>query len=193
MQAVNVVCNPWEVVLHVCNLVLRPLLFSSHPPRITTRSASLQRSISSALSARSSEGFLSCPSRSFNMASYTNGTNDASATKDNGVVTEKAPSSTSSSSADDSGEKLASHAKPKPTVYKAKPTKATREGVESAFEQYGQVIRATFQPGPHQGGVGTTGKKWGKLLDDLKGLRGAGKATTSNTVLWRRANMAWQT
>lgn len=114
------------------------------------------------------------------MASYTNAASAAngdSATKGNGVTTEKPSSSTVPESSVDSGEKLASHAKPKPTVYKTNQTKATRGAVENAFEQYGQIIRATFQPGPHQGGTGTSGKKWGKLLDDIKALRAAGMPT----------------
>jgi linoleate 10R-lipoxygenase len=102
------------------------------------------------------------------MATYTNGTNGTSA------VNGKSSGSATTASSIDSGERLASHAKPKPTVYKVKSTKATREGIESTFEQYGQVIRATVAPGPHQGGIGTASKKWGKLFDDIKALRLAG-------------------
>lgn len=73
-------------------------------------------------------------------------------------------------------EKLASRASPKPSPRVLKPTKADREGVANAFERYGQVIHATVQPLPNQGGAGTfsEAKKWGKLKADIKQLRSAG-------------------
>jgi len=80
----------------------------------------------------------------------------------------------SSSSSIETGEKLASHAKPRPSPLDVKPTKADRKGVKNAFDQYAQVIQATVKPLPHQGGVGTKTMKWGKLTDDIKTLRAAG-------------------
>ncbi|KAK1757000.1 putative linoleate diol synthase with cytochrome P450 domain [Echria macrotheca] len=104
------------------------------------------------------------------MATYTNGTNGTNGAS---AVNGKSSASSTTASAIDSGERLASHAKPKPTAFQVKSTKATREGIENTFEQYGQVIRATVAPGPHQGGIGTASKKWGKRFDDIRALRGA--------------------
>jgi len=86
-------------------------------------------------------------------------------------------SSAPSTASVDTGEKLASLAKPKPTPRIIKSTKADRKGVKNVFEQYAQVIQATVQPLPTQDGTGTKKKEWGKILDDLKGLRGAGMST----------------
>jgi len=102
--------------------------------------------------------------------SPTNGTNGAGA-----VDGSKHPSAASS---DDKFERLASQANPKPGLRKVKHTKPTREGVANAFEQHGQVIQAVVKPLPNQVGAGTfsENKKWGKLKDDLKTLRLAGKS-----------------
>lgn len=78
----------------------------------------------------------------------------------------------------DVGEKVASQAKPKPNLLKLESTKPNRQGVANALARYGQVIHATVQPLPNQGGAGTfsENKKWGKLRQDLKTLRGAGES-----------------
>ncbi|KAK3385880.1 heme peroxidase [Podospora didyma] len=112
------------------------------------------------------------------MSSYQNG---ASAT--NGANGVKPSSSTATSI--DSGEKLATHAKPKPVPLKLKPTKADRKGVANAFERHGQVIHAVVQPLPNQGGAGTfsENKKWGKLKDDLKNLRITDYKTLKKVVM----------
>lgn len=95
--------------------------------------------------------------------------------KANGAVKVRSISSGSTASVD-TGEKLASQAKPKPVALKLKPTKANKQGVANAFEHYGQVIQAKVQPLPNQNqlGTGTAPKRWGKLKDDLKTLRSAG-------------------
>lgn len=82
-----------------------------------------------------------------------------------------------SSSSIDVGERIASRAKPKPSLLKFKPTKADKQGVANALERHGQVIHSVVQPLPNQQGAGTFSedKKWGKLRDDLKALRSAGK------------------
>jgi hypothetical protein len=94
----------------------------------------------------------------------------------NGTTEVNGSGSRSASLADsaNTGEKLASLAKPKPTPLVVKSTKANRKGVLNAFEQYAQVIQATVKPHPHQGGVGTQIQKWGKLRDDIKALRRGG-------------------
>ena len=76
----------------------------------------------------------------------------------------------------DIGERLAGRAKPKPTPLELSPIKADRKGVANAFERYGQVMHARVKPLPNQGGAGTfyETKRWGKLRDDIKGLRSAG-------------------
>lgn len=78
----------------------------------------------------------------------------------------------------DVGEKVASQAKPKPNLLKLEPTKPNRQGVANALARYSQVIHAKVQPLPNQGGAGTfsENKKWGKLRQDLKTLRGAGES-----------------
>lgn len=74
-------------------------------------------------------------------------------------------------------ESLAGQAKPTPTLLKLKPTRADKQGVANALERHGQLIHPTVQPLPSQVGGGTfsENKKWGKLRDDLKALRSAGK------------------
>jgi hypothetical protein len=111
------------------------------------------------------------------MESYKNGATNGSK-EVNG-----SKSSTSASSASDTGVKLASLAKPKPTPLVVQHTKADRKGVKNAFAQYAQVVQATVTPLPHQGGVGTKTQKWGKLTDDIKTLRGADFKTLKAVVV----------
>jgi prostaglandin-endoperoxide synthase 2 len=101
------------------------------------------------------------------------GQNGGKSNESDGSNGSRHPSLTSST---DVGEKLASRAKPKPTLHKPKSLKPDREGVANAFEKYGQVIHATIQPLPNQGGAGTFSedKKWGKLKADIKTLRAMG-------------------
>jgi linoleate 10R-lipoxygenase len=105
------------------------------------------------------------------MASYQNGSSAA-----NGVEAVDGSKNGASKSSIDPAEKLASHAKPKPTPIELKPTKANRVGVANLFDRYSQVLQSEVQPLPNQGGAGTfsENKKWGKLRGDLKRLRFAG-------------------
>ena len=99
----------------------------------------------------------------------------ASPSTDTAEVANGDKTSRRSTSLADHGEKIASKAKPRPGPRKVKPTKANREGVTNAFEEHGQIMRAEIRPYATQGGSGTFGRKWGKLKDDIKALRLAGK------------------
>ncbi|KAK0612238.1 heme peroxidase [Immersiella caudata] len=110
------------------------------------------------------------------MESYKNGATNGSKE----VNGSKTPSSASSI---DTGEKLASLAKPRPTPLVVQSTTADRKGVKNAFEQYAQVVQATVKPLPHQGGAGTKTQKWGKLTDDIKTLRAADFKTLKAVVV----------
>jgi hypothetical protein len=96
----------------------------------------------------------------------------------NGASKVSSYNSSSSAGSVDTGEKLASHAKPKPALLKLKPTGPDRQGVANALERYAQVLHAKVVPLPNQtGGNGSTfytGKRWGKLRADLRTLRSAG-------------------
>jgi linoleate 10R-lipoxygenase len=98
----------------------------------------------------------------------------------NGAQEVNGSKTASSTSSIDTGEKLASLAKPRPTPLDVKPTKADRKGVKNAFEQYAQVVQATVKPLPHQGGAGTKIQKWGKLTDDIRTLRAAGTLVSTS-------------
>lgn len=80
-------------------------------------------------------------------------------------------------------ELVASQAKPRPTLLDLKPTGANRAGVANAFERYGQVMQSSVAPLPNQHGADTfsRSKKWGKLRDDIKQLRLAGKC---HVMMW---------
>ncbi|KAL2192551.1 heme peroxidase [Corynascus similis CBS 632.67] len=112
--------------------------------------------------------------------------------KANGAVKVRSISSGSTASVD-TGEKLASQAKPKPVALKLKPTKANKQGVANAFEHYGQVIQAKVQPLPNQNqlGMGTAPKRWGKLKDDLKTLRSADWKALKTVVLSKLKGEKW--
>lgn len=105
----------------------------------------------------------------------------------NGASKLASTSSTASSvSAADKAERLASKAKPRPGPLKLKPTKADKKGVANAFERHGQVIQARVKPLPNQSGTAGTfyeTKRWGKLRDDLKTLRIAGKLLVTQLVI----------
>ncbi|KAH6616000.1 heme peroxidase [Chaetomium sp. MPI-SDFR-AT-0129] len=101
----------------------------------------------------------------------------------------KLPSASSTAisvSAADKAERLASQSKPKPSALKLKPTKADKKGIANAFERHGQVIQARVKPLPNQSGTAGTfyeTKRWGRLRDDLKTLRGADLKTLKNMVV----------
>ena len=97
--------------------------------------------------------------------------------KANGAEEVSTVSHASATTPIDIGERLAGRAKPKPTPpVELKPIKADRQGVANAFERYSQVMHARVKPLPNQGGAGTfyETKRWGKLRNDIKGLRSAG-------------------
>lgn len=87
----------------------------------------------------------------------------------------------------ETGEKLASKAKPKPTPRKIKPTNPDRHGVANAFEQYGQVLHARVKPLPNQlmanGMTFYETRRWGKLKDDIMTLRRADWKTLKKMVM----------
>jgi hypothetical protein len=99
--------------------------------------------------------------------------------KTNGSHAVDSISPTNSKSSVDSGEKLSSHAKPRPAPPKPTSTKADKQGVANAFERHGQLLHARVKPLPHQNGAGTFYEtaRWGKLRNDLKSLRAAGMLT----------------
>ncbi|KAK0624973.1 heme peroxidase [Bombardia bombarda] len=118
-----------------------------------------------------------------NGGSATNGTNGYHSTNGAGAV--NGSKTVSSASYADHGERLASHAKPKPSALDLGPTGADRKGIKNAFDIHAQLIQASVQPLPNQQGAGTfsENKKWGKFKNDVKTLRLADYKTLKNMLL----------